>query len=1546
MGRALSLLLAVALCVALLSVGVSQQTPIGSLTGRVTMAENGRPLPFSLVSIERIGAEDELRIPNYDTADANGIYEFTRLPVGAYRLSVSTKAHRLKPRIVLVDEGMTKSYDLDPAPNPPNLELYASKRVFTPEETPDAELHGFLPEDEVQVRVFRLDPEAVVRQGGLTEALGPWLRSEIEKPIDPALSKPVEDYVHKIAKKDAEGVFVEPLKLPKMAEGIYWVRCVSQTQHADVVLSVSRIGLVTKVAGGMVLAYVTDLARGVPVSGAVIVRNSGDRVVSAGKTDADGLLEFDLPRASSRASVMATHGDSVAICDFWADSGSGQGSTRIFVYNERPVYRAGDVVRFKGIVRRLQGVDYRLPGTGTAKVKVFDLQNNVLEEMSLPISRHGTFHGSFSTSTETAPGYYQAQIEAFGGRETDYFTISAYRKPEFTVSVKGDKPWFIFGNRGSATVDCQYYFGGPVVGAKVKATVYRSPRWSSAVGEEESEYEEYDGGYAGGEYSQELEVVTDANGKAVIEFDTRTDGDPADPVTDYNYSVFASVSEPGEKYASGEAGIPVVRADFALGVSTDVYVASVGEAVPVTVAAGTHGSPSQPVSGQTIEVTVGRETWQNGELEFTPIATRTVRTGADGKAGFDFTVTRAESLAIRARARDSQGHETQSEAHVYVEGDRSRSPRAGKLSVTLDRETYAEGQTAKAVVQCSAPGGHALLTVEADRVMMKRVVPLSAEATTVEFPIERAFLPNAFVSVAYVRDGTFLEAGKPLLVDLGERKLNVEVASDRPAAQPGETVNLTVRTTEPDGRPVPAEVSVGVVDEAVYAIAEDGTNPLQALYPKRYNAVSTYHSFAKIYLDGGDKSPMDIAVRKRFLDTAFWQPAIQTDRRGTARVSVKLPDNITAWRATAVGVTDSTAVGIGKALFKARKDLMVRLELPTFLVQGDTRRIAAIVNNDTGRDAEVSVLLEAKGVEVGGARSQKILVPAGKPQSVFWNLSTPASGEAVLTAKAWIPDGPNDGVELRIPISPHGRLVRTAVSGRATGRAAFTLDRKSSTDPNSGGMTLTVSPGLLSVSEESLASLVGFPYGCVEQTMSRFLPSILVQKLIRRPDLAAQVPQIAADGITRLANMQNADGGWGWWQNGGPDAFMTAYVLDGLRLARDAGYPSDRIDIRTALEAARKRLATPAKGDLPRDLAYLAFALIEHGDTNVAAKYLANLDPDRADASTLAYMALGFEHLGDAYATQARATAEILASRAQAGPSGSALWVNGDEQWGSEGTAVALRALTILRPDDPIVPRAILHLVSSRQGESWTSTRDTAAVLIALAAYLEKYPENAKPTTVTVLLNGRTLQSRRFDPDEADGLKIDLSARELKSGANRVEIRTTDGATVFYGAEMRQYEASPAMAAQESSAGVRVRRHYRLLAPRRNKWGELRLLPGGSPVESVESGTIIQCELTVNAASPLAFAMIEDPIPSNCRVVEREGLGEGEAWSWWWSNLAIRDDRVAFFADQLPKGESKFTYHLQAESPGVAAALPTLVQNMYDPTTAAWSAETRMEVRP
>ncbi|HTQ09357.1 MAG TPA: alpha-2-macroglobulin family protein, partial [Fimbriimonadaceae bacterium] len=718
-------------------------------------------------------------------------------------------------------------------------------------------------------------------------------------------------------------------------------------------------------------------------------------------------------------------------------------------------------------------------------------------------------------------------------------------------------------------------------------------------------------------------------------------------------------------------------------------------------------------------------------------------------------------------------------------------------------------------------------------------------------------------------------------------------------------------------------------------------------YPMRSDDVQTNYSFEQIYLDGGDKAGGKVPLRTKFLDTAAWIPSIETGADGIAHTSIKLPDNLTSWRATVLGATDSTELGMTHINFRASKPLSVRLELPSFLVQQDTQTITAIVTNDTGEDQVVNVRLDAQGVTYSGATLQKLTVPAAKPLAVTYNVQTPQSGIADFEARVWVDKGPSDGEKRSVQIEPHGRLRVEDHSGEIKGAGTevdFTLSKTA--DQNTGRLVLDISPSIGTAIYQSLDDLIGFPYGCVEQTMSRFLPAVVLSSTLKdlgiRSDLQAKIPDIVSDSFARLANMQHSDGAWGWWQYDGDDRYMTAYVLDGLARAKAAGYRTDKIDVNPALEWAKKDLTDGKIEKWGReDFLFLCYAAAEYGVKKEVETGLARVKP--VSGSDFALIALADHAIGD----QEGADRALIELHDKARVEGDiAYFPRKDWDFGYDEVAFPLIALTTLMPDDPMIPKLVRYLIADRRGDIWYSTRDSSLALIGMTQYLRQSRDTGQPIDIDLLVNGGAPKRIHFDPADQfnPALKVTIPISRLQPGINRVVFRKVQPEGMcFFSGDLRQVDLAEHLLPEESR-GLTVTRTYHLLEPQQMENGSLELRPSLRSIEQAKPGDLIRVELTISSSQDRQFIMIEDPIPSGCRITDREYVDDGEQWANWWTQTIVLDDKAAFFMRYLDKGVQTLSYTMRAEQIGTGHALPPTISNMYDPTESASGAENLLQV--
>ncbi|MEN6557330.1 MAG: MG2 domain-containing protein [Thermoguttaceae bacterium] len=352
------------------------------------------------------------------------------------------------------------------------------------------------------------------------------------------------------------------------------------------------------------------------------------------------------------------------------------------------------------------------------------------------------------------------------------------------------------------------------------------------------------------------------------------------------------------------------------------------------------------------------------------------------------------------------------------------------------------------------------------------------------------------------------------------------------------------------------------------------------------------------------------AVRTKFADTALWVGALSTDASGAAHVGLEMPENLTTWRIKVWSMSQGTRVGQGQADVVTRKDLMIRMEAPRFFVQTDEVVLSAIVHNYRKNKQDVRVSLElgdrSAGPKTPGPlklldpqkTSQNVEIPSGGEARVDWPVRVLDEGQAVLRMKA-VADEESDAMEQRIPCYVHGMFRTESFSESirpSDERGQFTFNVPKDRRSEHSRLEVRWSPSLAAAMVDALPYLVDYPYGCTEQTLNRFLPTVVTQKALldmkldlkqierKRTNLDAQqtgdgrqqaarwglptakrsernpvfdaeeVQRMVKHGVERLGAMQCADGGWGWFSGFGEHSspHTTALVVHGLQVAQQS----------------------------------------------------------------------------------------------------------------------------------------------------------------------------------------------------------------------------------------------------------------------------------------------------------------------------------------------------------------------------------------------------------
>ncbi len=1384
------------------------------------------------------------------------------------------------------------------------------------------------------------------------------------------------------------------IPLGKRERGVYLVEAVSDKLRAYTVVVVTDMAMVEKAGPtGELLIYGVNRKTGEPQSDARIDIIKTKTTIASGRTNVEGLFRSKIPKNAEEPAedgeqnciILASHQDNFAISDlesiyfggFREDDQNVQG----YIYTDRPIYRPAHKVSFKGILRAFdEQRRYRSVKGETVVVTIEDSNHARIFEHELRLSKLGTFHGELTLTEEAPLGSYQIHAETEEGSALGMFEVAEYKKPEYKVNVTTPARFAPAGSKSSFAIDARYFFGAPVSGGEVKYYIYRSRYYAGFGGEEpdpedETEYSRYGNYYS--DMVFEGEGKLDASGHLSVPFDVPASDE--NDVWDYQYRLEAQVTDSSRRSINAAANLVATRGNIIARAQPDRYVYNKDETARIAIS--TTDYEGRPVSAR-VSLKFLLRTWEKVEKkvnEYDPdyemlekeLAAGEIMSDREGQAVYDFRVPATGSISIRAVVHDDGKQFVSFGGFIWVAGavgewSEARYYKEGSDSIKLvpDKKSYRAGETAHVLAILPEADANLLVTTELDRVMSARHLRVSGRTVIIDVPIEHDYAPNVFLSVTFVKNGDMYSSDQRLVVPARDKMLNLEVISNKNEYKPREAASYTILARDADGAPVAdAEVSLGVVDEAIYSVSPDYSgNIRQQFYGMRYNSVETHLSVSYSFQGYAGQKPIDLGstkpsyqladfknegeqvqpmIRKEFKDTAFWEASAVTGKDGRARVEFRLPDNLTTWRATARGVTSDTKVGVTRHKVIARKDVILRLETPRFLTQGDTVTVSGIVQNYLKHDKSTQISISVAGAQLLSPAQQTVTIAKNGGHRIDWKIAAPQTGEVRLLAKA-LTNTESDAVELALDIVPRGLRESRNERWSTTDENAqqeFTLNLPANTDLNSRRLRIEVAPSIAGTLFGALDYLTTYPYGCTEQTMSSFLPNIIVSQTLKEfqttsirnaNDLKTKVER----GRNRLYAFQHEDGGWGWWKNDPSDPFMTAYVIDGLTLAKRAGFEVD--DERLA--RGRERLQEMLDSGLAQNAdtrAFMVYVLSETG--GVDSRHIEKLFAERKELQPYGRALLALTVAGQKMDQRAGQVASEIESSAIVDKQ-TAHWetkhppmLDFEEEDRTEGTSLSLKALARIKPDSSLLPLAARWLVSARRnGYFWNSTKDTAFAIFGLLDYVKLSREMDPSYDFEVYLNGETVLVEHVD-DTAATKTFLIDRKGVAVGeTNQIRIVKRGKGSLHLSTSLEYYTTGESVSAR-GSAELEVTREYKRLVVQQDG---SKLTWALAPLNGeIRSGDLLVVQLRLRGKKA-RHVMIEDPIPSGAEQLVNVGNLDLDftdtSWTDWYSSREFRDRRTVFFFDRFD-GEVRVQYAMRVQVPGDFVVAPARVELMYEP---------------
>ena len=1286
-----------------------------------------------------------------------------------------------------------------------------------------------------------------------------------------------------------------------------------------------------------------------------------------------------------------------------------------YIYTDRSVYRPGDTVNFKAIIRDYINNNYELVRNKDVNIKISNYGNqgeNIIFEKKYPLSEFSTIGDSFTLNENDATGSYNINV-VIDNQTVGYgsFSVEAYKKDEYAFAITLDKDTYKIGDKVKAEIKGEYFYGDPLKNKQATYSVYRQEYHYPVMFDmpfidadmERSFMPPYYGNY-NTPVLENVPITLDANGIANIEFNAEKNKEKENSYTE-------SLSFTIKVEAVDSSNIPVSETknliiypsafDFELDEKTIFPIAN--NPYELEIKTLKHDGKIYKNANLQIEITrrpevIGPILYNHWVDEYErkislpqedeKVTEFTGTTDENGIYTLNFTPDKAGQYIILIKGADENNNEVKNNFYTYINEDSpdSKYLYANKkvIQIKADKEEYNIGDTAVLTIYSQIPEKDFLFSLNKNDILNYEIKKINENTSTVELPITEKHLGGINVSVDILHLYKFFNAETNLKVSSNTKKLNIEITPGSKTYEPKDKATFQISVKDNVGNPVEADFSLGLVDEAIYHLQKNTNSEdvFEQFYPEHNykNYIANYgtqtgsgQSYGKgfyppVMMDGGfgeratldrpemaanfaidDSEAEDTSIapkeaqtptpapllpdsRSNFLDTAYFNLNIQTDSSGQANIEIPLPDNITGWVATGIFNTKDTKLGENTAKIKVAKDFFISTHIPRFAMSSDQLILRTTLHNNLESETAFNVTLTGSGFNMDPS-TQDINIENKGEATLKWPIQITDTKEMNIKFIMQQKDTEKyDIIEQKIPVKIFGIENTKVHSGE--NNAEINISSDSGDLKNINSIIISLTPTITDKITESIKYLVGFPYGCVEQTMSKFLPNVIVYQHknalnLENDDIFKELPEQVEAGLKRLYNFQHHDGGWGWWENDETNPKNTAYVIYGLTLAKKAGFKVQEDTLQLGITKIENYLTNDQK--LSSHLkTYLNYVYIlatgtGHSSFDSITENLNLIDH--------AYLALSYNLLGNS--AEAQNHLNILKEKAVQSKN-LAYWDEKTEDYESMQskeltTAIALEAFTEINISDPIVAKIIRYINQNNKNGVYHETHATSHAVIAIAKYISETGENASAAGYQILLNDQEVGAGNITKNKE--IKVNLST--LLPENNVLKIVKTSGSKLYYNITINDLVPQETITAENN--GFKIERIY--------------LDEKGNEITGpIKAGSIVRVKLNITSTNKAEYIFIKDNLPSgfepinpalssNSMYYDQENqwsrqeklISDNDYYYYSPSNREFRDDHTAIFINNLYNKEQAYFYLARAVTPGTFKVNPAKIEMMYMP---------------
>jgi uncharacterized protein YfaS (alpha-2-macroglobulin family) len=977
------------------------------------------------------------------------------------------------------------------------------------------------------------------------------------------------------------------------------------------IISVSNYIVSQKHSPGSVIVRIAGMADAQPVAGVAVRAVTAENIeLQRTTTDQNGLATFSrvelFPGKQPPATLLIVDTvDGPVVRTLDVNSGYPSGSEviaipsnrRAAIVTDRNLYRPGQAVKIKGIIRDANGTKLTTPESGEVSWQVAaGDEKRIVKEGTATLSPVGAWETSWEVPQNARTGHYQIRCkigkEAYTGMAD--VDIEEYRVPLFSVIAEAANE---VGPVAHVRISSAYFHGAPNAGAHV----HWKAAWTATAETREESFKCYNSYPEVGPRLDpdnlptktiEGDTQLDEHGQALLECEAPFADNLAVGLCDVFWR--AEITSVDGQTLVGGASASLSSAAVRLAVQT-TEEASAAKSVQVQIKAfnlqnqAIANLPLQSelffVVAKTVKEQVAPFIYRYLNTDqFTKIASQELN--GSGTIHFDAPQTGRYVVAVSAPGvrtplvSDETTITGEEPAELPVENETS-------FQIEQRAEPFVPGETAILTTKAPFPG-IAWVSIETDKILDTFLVPIPGNAGRIEIPIKDTYAPNAFVSIYLTRPGGEhalpLErfAYAQLVVHRPDWNLKIEPRLPASIVQPGELIHGQIHVTS-EGKPVrDADLAVFVVDDAVLQLGGwELPDLVGSFYYQRAFGVKSYQSLDSLQEaiprqslthkgfvigDGGEEKIGSVVnVRKEFQTLAFWAGALKTDQDGNAFFDFTAPDNLTTFRLVAVGDTKDSRFGADSGTtLKVFKPVLVQAALPRFLRDGDEIELRAVVHQNFAKSDELHVhCLTDASCTLSGTADLTATVDRDVPAVFRFKAKVtdherkPTKIRFDVTAQTDIKM--TDSVEVTLPVDPPAVTRVESVTGSlSSGQLDVQALLPEAWKHGRGIMEVTVSTSSWLPEMAGLPALLEYPHGCFEQISSRLLGYAMLGNLLAYlPDYESRDQEYRAvigHGLQQIDESILENGMLPYWPGDTVgNAFVTAQSLWAVDEATDTG---------------------------------------------------------------------------------------------------------------------------------------------------------------------------------------------------------------------------------------------------------------------------------------------------------------------------------------------------------------------------------------------------------